>query len=138
MRSMPRDGAGETEGNQAGPGLADSLSPVDLPEPATPLPHGLRWTSIVVSTASLVLLLLNAHAIRDWSYQLPPNAATAPVVTAAETWYDIADGATLNRPVETMHVWWQTARDARFDQGGSPPLADGPGAAGPAIHDNLT
>jgi hypothetical protein len=121
---MPRDGSGPTEEIEkpdAGPaartdteGLANSLSPVDLPEP--PVPHGLRWTATVIASASLVLLLLNAHAIRDWSYQLPPSAASARVVSAAETWFDAVDQAGLNRPVEIMHGWWQGARDARFQR----------------------
>ena len=94
--------------------LAHTLSPVDLPDPPVPLPHGLRWTAMVIVSASLVLLLLNAHAIRDWSYQLPPSAASARMVNAAETWFDLVGRAGLNRPVEIMHGWWQGARDARF------------------------
>jgi hypothetical protein len=100
---------------------------VDLPEPSTPLPHGLRWTSIVIATASLLLALLNAHAIRGWSYQLPPSAASARVVSAAETWYDALDEGGLNRPVEAMHGWWQAARDVRFQANDEGPRL---GAAG--------
>jgi hypothetical protein len=123
MDAMPRDGsaaadempeAGSASGS-ASTGLADSLSPVDLPDPPAPLPHGLRWTSLVIAWASLVLLLLNAHAIRGWAYQLPPGAASARVVNAAETWYDAVGQAGLNRPVEAMHAWWQAAREARFE-----------------------
>ena len=115
-------------------GLAHTLSPVDLPEPATPLPHALRWTSLVIAVATLVLFLLNAHTLRSWSYQLPPNEHSARVVTIAETWYDIADGLGLNRPAEAMHGWWQAAKDARFEERVAPPdtaLADAGGAAPP-------
>ena len=101
-------------------GLADTLSPVDLPEPAAPLPRPLAWTTTIITLATFVLALLNAHAIRGWAYQLPPNAATARVVTAAESWYDAADRLWLNRPVETMHGWWQAAREARFQR---PPIS---------------
>lgn len=122
---MPRDGSAstqETERREAGPcseqdGLAHSLSPVDLPEPPAPLPHGLRWTTVAIVWASLVLALLNAHAVRAWSYQLPPGAASARIVTAAEAWYAAVDQAGLNRPVEAMHGWWQTAKEARFHDG---------------------
>jgi len=92
----------------------EPLSPVDLPEPPAPLPHGLRWTTTAIAIAALLLALLNAHAIRGWSYQLTPNAASARIVTAAEAWYDTVGRAGLNRPVETMHGWWQSARAARF------------------------
>jgi hypothetical protein len=102
-------------------GLAHTSSPVDLPEPATPLPHPLRWTSNAIGIATLVLFLLNAHALRGWSYQLPPNDYTARIVTVAERWYGIADQAGLNRPFEAMHGWWQSAKDARFAAQVAPP-----------------
>lgn len=95
-------------------GLADSLSPVDLPDPPAPLPHGLQWASTAIAVATLVLALLNAHAIKSWSYQLTPNAWSAPVVTAAETWFDALDPIGLNRPVEAMHAGWQSLKEKRF------------------------
>ena len=115
---MPRDGSGpgpqiEAPSADAG-GLAHSLSPVDLPEPAVPLPHGLKWTTIAIAWATLVLVLLNAHALRSWSYQLPPSDMSARVVTLAEAWYDNVDRIGLNRPVEAMHGWWQAAKERRF------------------------
>jgi hypothetical protein len=126
MDSMPRDGSAAAEeidtqdagqaARSASNGLADSLSPVDLPDPPAPLPHGLKWTSLVIAWASLVLFFLNAHAIRGWSYQLAPGAASAKAVNAAETWFDTVDQAGLNRPVETMHGWWQAAREVRFQE----------------------
>lgn len=121
---MPRDGSGPGEesdrpdpGQAATPeteGLAHSLSPVDLPDPPTPLPHGLGWTTGVIAWASLVLLLFNAHAIRGWAYQLPPSNASAMIVSAAEGWYDTVGRIGLNRPVEAMHGGWQAGRDMRF------------------------
>jgi hypothetical protein len=103
-------------------GLAHTLSPVDLPDPPEPLLHGLRWASITISVATIVLALLNAHAIRGWSYQLPPNAWSAQIVTAAESWYDALDRLGMNRPVEAMHDGWQSLKDRRF--GGEPPPAE--------------
>jgi hypothetical protein len=102
-------------------GLAHTLSPVDLPDPAAPLPRPLRWTSIAIAVATLTLFLLNAHALRSWAYQLPPSDASARVVILAESWYDMADRAGLNRPVEAMHGWWQSAKDARFGGRVAPP-----------------
>jgi hypothetical protein len=116
-------------------GLAETLSPVDLPEPAVPLPHPLRWTTTVIAVATLFLLLFNAHALRGWSYQLSPNDETARVVTVAESWYDAAGKAGLNFPVETMHGWYQSARDARFGankkQAENPDIADAAPSPGP-------
>jgi hypothetical protein len=144
---MPRDGSAaseETEGKEAerAPlhdpvGLAHSLSPVDLPDPPAPLPHGLRWTSVAIAWASLVLAFLNAHAIRDWSYQLPPNATSARVVTAAEAWYGAVDRAALNRPVEAMHAWWQAARDIRFQDRETGPRDKGAARHRTSPEDNI-
>ena len=105
-------------------GLARTLSPVDLPEPAVPLPHPLRWTSQVIAIGTLFLLLFNAHALRGWSYQLPPNDYSARVVTLAEGWYDLVGKAGFNRPVEAMHARWQAARDARFSGQATPKPGD--------------
>jgi hypothetical protein len=92
-------------------GLAYSLSPVDLPEPLLPEPHPLKWVSTVIGTATLVLLLFNAHALRGWAYQLQPGFWSEQAVAAAETWYGLVDGAGLNRPFGTMHGFWQAARE---------------------------
>ncbi len=95
-------------------GLDHSLSPVDLPDPPVPLARPLRWTSLVIALAALTLALLNAHAIRGWSYTLPPNAVSVRVVGAAEAWYDLLDPIGLNRPVATMHGWWQSFKGLRW------------------------
>jgi hypothetical protein len=110
LREMP--GADGEAGEPAG--LADALSPVDLPEPASPLPHPLGWTSKVIAAAVLVLVLFNAHAIRGWSYQLPANAWSARVVGAAEGWHGAVDRLGFNRPVAAMHGWWLAAKAVRF------------------------
>lgn len=96
-------------------GLAHTLSPVDLPEPAEPLPHPLAWTATVILVASLVLALLNAGAIRGWAYELKPTAFNQRIVAAAEGWYDLTATIGLNHPVEAMRGWWQKAQKARFD-----------------------
>jgi hypothetical protein len=135
---MPRDGSPPleqlprphaTHGEQEAEGLARSLSPVDLPDPPTPLPHGLKWATEVIAWAGLALALLNAHALRSWSYQLAPSPASARVVTAAEGWYDLVGRAGLNRPVEAMHEGWEAAREVRFDRA-APPAPDRRGSGG--------
>ena len=119
MATRRIDAGREIESRERGPlpdrdGLALTESPVDLPDPAEPLPAPLRWTSEVIVAATLVLALFNAAAIRSWSYQLDTNAFTARVVTAAEAWYDVADSVGLNRPVAATHAGWQSVKDLRF------------------------
>lgn len=109
-------------------GLAHSMSPVDLPEPAAPLPRPLGWTIAVIAAASLVLALFNAGAIRGWAYELKPTAFNQRIVGAAETWYDVTASIGLDRPGETMRGWWQAARAIRFggEDGNAAPDAQGP------------
>jgi hypothetical protein len=95
-------------------GLAHSQSPVDLPEPLFPDPHALRWTSMVIVTAALLLALLNAPAIRGWAYELPESASSERAVAVAERWYGAVGRLGLNAPVETMHGRWQDVKEARF------------------------
>lgn len=96
-------------------GLTHTSSPVDLPEPAVPLPHdGLKWTSIVIAVAAAFLLVFNAHTLRAWAYELSPTDTTARVVSASESWYDLTAKAYLNRPVEALHQWWRGNMNLRF------------------------
>jgi hypothetical protein len=95
-------------------GLAYSLSPVDLPEPQIPPPHPLRWATTVIVVAALVLTLSNAHAIRGWTYQLPPSPGSARAIVLAEGWYDAVGRLGLNWPVETLHDGWQSLKARRF------------------------
>jgi hypothetical protein len=95
-------------------GLAHSLSPVDLPETAVPLPNGLAWTTTVIAVAGLVLAGLNAHALLGWANQLPPGAATARIAEKAEAWHGAVGAVGLNRPGEAMRAGWRSARELRF------------------------
>jgi hypothetical protein len=96
-------------------GLAHTSSPVDLPEPAVPLPHdGLKWTTTAIAVACAFLLVFNAHSLRGWAYELSPTDTTAKVVAASETWYDLTARIGLNRPVEGLHHWWRGNMNLRF------------------------
>ncbi len=96
-------------------GLTHTSSPVDLPEPAVPLPHdGLKWTSIVIAVAAAFLLVFNAHSLRGWAYELVPDDVSAKIVTVSETWYDATASVGLNRPVEALHAWWRGNMNLRF------------------------
>ena len=92
----------------------DTLSPVDLLEPAVPLPSPLRWTSQVVAVAALTLALLNADAIRDWAYGLPTGEGSNRIVAGAEAWHERAGALGLNQPGERMRSWWRAIKDRRF------------------------
>jgi hypothetical protein len=96
-------------------GLTHTSSPVDLPEPAAPLPHdGLKWTTTVMAITAAFLLVFNAHSLRGWAWELSPNDVTARVVTASEGWYGLTAKVGLNRPYEELHAWWRRNMNLRF------------------------
>ncbi|HEX8527308.1 hypothetical protein [Allosphingosinicella sp.] len=101
-------------------GLEHSLSPVDLPGETAGERGGLGWTTTAIAVASLVLLALNATAIRGWAYELPPGPVAAPVVDAAERWYDLTAALGLNLPVDTMRGWWEGAQDSSWSTDQTP------------------
>jgi hypothetical protein len=96
-------------------GLTHTSSPVDLPEPAVPLPHdGLKWATTAMAVAALFLLVFNAHSLRGWAWELSPTDTTATVGAASESWYDLTASLGLNRPVEGLHAWWRGNMNLRF------------------------
>lgn len=113
-------------------GLAHSLSPVDLPEPAEPLPRALAWTVKVIAAAAIFLALFNAEAIRGWAYELRPTPFNQRIVGVTEGWYDATATIGLNRPVEVMRGWWRSAQARRFaGAGDAPQKQTGPDAQAP-------
>ncbi len=96
-------------------GLTHTSSPVDLPEPAEPLPHdGLKWATTAMAVAALFLLVFNAHSLRGWAWGLVPDDTSARIVAVSESWYDITAKIGLNRPVEALHGWWRGNMNLRF------------------------
>ena len=109
-------------------GLAHTLSPVDVPEPAEPLPHPLRWTVTVMATAGAVLALFNAGSIRGWAGELRPTPVNDRIIVAADSWYDATAAVGLNRPADQLRGWWETVQKARF---GNAQNETGPDAQAP-------
>lgn len=102
-------------------GLENTLSPVDLPGDLPEDKDALRWATTAIAVATLVLLPLNATAIRGWAYELKPGPATGPIVESAEDWYDATAMLGLNLPVETMRGWWQSLQEAEFSSADEEP-----------------
>jgi hypothetical protein len=107
-------------------GLEDTLSPVDLPGDVPGEGAPLRWAVTIVAVASALLLFLNATSIRAWANELPPGPATDPVIAAADAWYGFTSSLGLAAPVETVHLWWEGARAARFGSQPDTAPADAP------------
>lgn len=100
---------------EAAPWAGHVSSPVDLE--GDDGRDAMGWTTRVVVTATLFLLLSNAGALRSWASELPPGAATEPLVAAADRWHAATHALALDAPVETMRSWWQAAQAARLPDG---------------------
>lgn len=97
----------------------DMASPVDLPrdEVATQ-GRPLLWTTLVIATASLFLLVANAASLQGWAAELEPGPLTVPVVEATQEWKDLTDRLGLGAPRAWLHARWKDAESARFPGGG--------------------
>jgi hypothetical protein len=92
-------------------------SPVDLEDDDAVAGRPLLWTSRIIATASLFLLLFNAGAVRSWASELPPGPAADPLIAAADRWFAATHALGLDAPVETMRGWWQAAQAASLSDG---------------------
>ena len=102
---------------EAAPWAGHVPSPVDLEDDDGR--DALGWTSRIVATASLFLLLFNPDALRSWASELPPGPMTEPLLAGTDRWYAATHALALDAPVETMRGWWQAAQAARLPDGGN-------------------
>ena len=91
----------------------ETMSPVDLPgapEDGQPL----RWTSLAIALAALILLFSNAATIDDWAKELPPSAAAEQVTQVTGRWSAFTDRLGLGMPRALLHAQWKRAETAKF------------------------
>jgi hypothetical protein len=105
--------------------LSDSPIPASAdPDDQIALARALRWTSIVIGTAALVLLVFNATALKNWSASLNPNTATVAAAGVAAAWEDMTGRVGLTAPRAVVHDAWATGRGVIFPQKAGPAGAD--------------
>ena len=92
----------------------ETPSPIDLPGPARLGPGGLRWTAVVIATATLVLLLTNAVALQGWINEQRPGPLQADAAAVADAWVGLTDRMGLGTPRAALHARWKRAEEARF------------------------
>ena len=106
-----------------------SDSPIPVPaDPDDPVARAraVRWTSVVMATAALFLLVFNAPALKNWSASLKPNDATVAAAGAAARWEEIVAGVGLTTPRAVVHDAWAKGRSLAFPQKSGPTGADQP------------
>lgn len=94
--------------------MAEVGSPVDLPPDPIDRRQALGWASGVVATASLLLLVLNAHAIGAWFDELTPTPLTARLQGPVAWLTGTTARAGLDGPRAALHGRWEKVRAARF------------------------
>ncbi len=95
-------------------GLPWGQSPIDLPASAVRETGGLGWAFGVVVISSLILPLVNAHALANWADQLPVEPRTAPIVAAADAWQARARDLGLTVVVDRTATMAAAARKTRW------------------------
>lgn len=96
----------------------ETLSPVDLPGSQTIGGTPLRWTTVVIATATFFLFLTNAVTIDGWAKELPPGPMAARLIGVTSGWVGITDRLGLGAPRAAVHSRWKEAEAARFGGAG--------------------
>lgn len=91
----------------------ETPSPIDLPDEPLEAP-GLGWAAGVIAIASLLLLAINAVALRDWANDLTPSPVQAKLADAAEGWFEFTEAIGIGKPRAWLHDQWKKAENARF------------------------
>lgn len=75
----------------------------------------LKWTTIVIATASLFLLATNAVTVRGWIDEMEPGPFQARLADVAAQWEDFTGSLGLGAPRAALNRQWKAAQAARFD-----------------------
>ena len=92
----------------------ETMSPVDLPGSTLIGGAPLRWTTVVIATASLFLLFTNAATLDGWAKELPPSALAERLTTATTGWMELTDRLGLGAPRAFVHREWKRVEAAQF------------------------
>jgi len=108
--------------------IAEVGSPVRIEGDPVDHRHPLRWTSVLIGTATLLLALMNAQAISGWFDELPPNATVEQLRDPVAGWNGMTARVGLDRPRTWLRGRWKAAQAARFgkEQPGEQGAADAP------------
>ena len=84
-----------------------------MTDPSAPTPRGaIAWTSAVIATAAVLLLLFNPASLTGWLAQHPPDAAPPVARGLVQSWSDTASRLGLTAPRAAIERVWKAARDA--------------------------
>ncbi|WP_157217007.1 hypothetical protein [Flavisphingomonas formosensis] len=94
--------------------IAEVGSPVVIEGDPVAHRHPLRWASVTIGTAALLLALTNAQAIAGWFDELTPSATTERLREPVEGWSALTAAVGLDAPRTWLRGRWKAAQAARF------------------------
>jgi hypothetical protein len=106
--------------------IAEVGSPVLLPPDPADTHAPWRWTTGVIAAATLLLGVLNAHAIGEWFDELTPGPVSEPLRAPVGYWTGATAARGLDAPRAALRRGWEGVRAARFgkEQPGEQGAAD--------------
>jgi hypothetical protein len=75
-----------------------------------------RWTSRTLLTATVLLLIFNAHALQSWASTLAPNWTSLTIRQLADVWSGRMAAAGLDQPRSDMRASWEGAKKVTWRQ----------------------
>jgi hypothetical protein len=75
-----------------------------------------RWTSRTLLTATVLLLVFNAHALESWASTLAPNWTTLTIRQLAEVWAGRMAAGGFDEPRADLRASWEGARKLTWRQ----------------------
>jgi hypothetical protein len=72
------------------------------------------WTSLAITVAVGLLLLINAESVKSWVAQRPAGPATLAARQLAEQWWGLTDRLGLAAPRAALSEAWRRACAARW------------------------
>jgi hypothetical protein len=73
------------------------------------------WTTRTIIVATVVLALLNAHALQSWATTLPPDWGGETIRALADAWYGRTAEAGLDKPRAAIHDAYEAKKGLTWD-----------------------
>jgi len=90
--------------------LDHGFEPEAEPENDIEASRARAWTTRTILGATLLLAVLNAHALQSWATTLPPEWGGQAIRNLAEAWYSATSSLGLDRPRAAIHAAYEAKK----------------------------
>lgn len=91
-------------------------SPVDISDMPIDRGDSLRWTSVTIAVAAIVLLFANAGTLSAWVDEKPTTTLQVKASETAAGWSATMDTIGITAPRRKLHEMWKKMQAARFGE----------------------